>query len=59
MDEHNKANNYYLRNSIAQAQNKLLNKRDQIPIDSILVDLKVTLYRSISFYLINPFCDFK
>jgi len=45
--------------SIAQAQNKLLNKRDQIPIDSILVDIKVTLYRSISFYLINPFCDFK
>lgn len=59
MDEHNKAISTICVISIAQAQNKLLNKRDQIPIDSILVDLKVTLYRSISFYLINPFCDFK
>jgi len=59
MNEHNKANNYYLRNFHSAGKNKLLNKRDQIPIDSILVDIKVTLYRSISFYLINPFCDFK
>ena len=44
--------------SRVHVRNKLLNKKDQIPINNILVDLKVTLYRSSSFSLRNPFCDF-